>query len=96
LDFNNFVITGPVTATASFGSNGNTFIKRGQLNSMGVLSASLVSQTNCPINCYIFNSHLALQAGQCLTDTFVVSNPGGVAPPLICGTNTGEHSKKAH
>jgi hypothetical protein len=29
--------------------------------------------------------------GQCQTDTFSVTNPGGTAPPLICGTNTGQH-----
>ncbi len=32
-------------------------------------------------------------ASNCLTDTFEVTNPGGVTPPTICGTNTGEHSK---
>ncbi len=31
-------------------------------------------------------------ASNCLTDTFEVTNPGGVTPPTICGTNTGEHS----
>lgn len=30
-------------------------------------------------------------ASQCLTDTFSVNNPGGSTPPIICGTNTGEH-----
>lgn len=30
--------------------------------------------------------------GQCLTDTFSVTNPSGSAPPIICGTNTGHHS----
>ncbi len=34
----------------------------------------------------------AAARGQCLTDTFVVTNPGGITPPTICGTNTGEHS----
>merc|ERR1719295_980656 len=29
--------------------------------------------------------------GQCQTDTFTVSSPCGKAPPVICGTNTGEH-----
>jgi hypothetical protein len=29
----------------------------------------------------------------CLTDTFSVTNPGGNAPPTICGINTGYHSK---
>jgi len=31
-------------------------------------------------------------ATQCLTDTFSLTGPAGSAPPLICGTNTGEHS----
>ena len=30
-------------------------------------------------------------ATQCLTDQFSVTNPNGAAPPVICGTNTGEH-----
>jgi len=29
--------------------------------------------------------------GQCLTDTFAVTAPGGVAPPVICGQNDGQH-----
>ena len=31
--------------------------------------------------------------GQCLTDTFTVTSPGGIAPPTICGQNDGQHSK---
>ncbi|XP_059087694.1 uncharacterized protein LOC131884073 isoform X2 [Tigriopus californicus] len=31
------------------------------------------------------------QATQCLTDSFSVTNPNGVSPSVICGTNTGEH-----
>lgn len=31
-------------------------------------------------------------ATQCLTDTFSVTS-GGITPPIICGTNTGEHSE---
>lgn len=34
-------------------------------------------------------------ATECLTDTFAVSGPSGSVPPVICGTNTGEHSKPA-
>ena len=30
---------------------------------------------------------------QCNTDSFSVSSPGNPAPPVICGYNTGEHSK---
>ena len=32
-------------------------------------------------------------ATQCLTDTFSVTGPSGSVPPVICGTNTGEHSE---
>ena len=32
-------------------------------------------------------------ATECLTDTFSLTGPPGSAPPVICGTNTGEHSK---
>ena len=30
---------------------------------------------------------------RCVNDRFQVTNPGGVSPPVICGQNTGEHSK---
>ncbi len=30
------------------------------------------------------------EAGQCLTDSFTISNQNNV--PIICGTNTGQHS----
>ena len=32
-------------------------------------------------------------ATQCLTDSFTVTGNGGNSPPVICGTNTGYHSK---
>jgi len=32
-------------------------------------------------------------ATQCLTDTFSLTGPSGSVPPVICGTNTGEHSE---
>jgi len=31
--------------------------------------------------------------GACTTDTFVTTSPSGYAPPTICGTNSGTHSK---
>ena len=34
-------------------------------------------------------------ASQCLTDSFSITNPGGSAPPTICGTNTGKHSMRS-
>ncbi len=33
------------------------------------------------------------ELGQCRTDTFSVGNPDGPQPPVICGTNSGEHSR---
>jgi len=33
----------------------------------------------------------ANRVGNCDTDNFSVTTPGGKAPPLICGTNTGQH-----
>ena len=30
---------------------------------------------------------------RCLTDRFQANTPGGIPPPVICGQNTGEHSK---
>ncbi len=33
----------------------------------------------------------ASAVGRCLTDTFSVSGPDGSNPPIICGTNNGEH-----
>lgn len=31
--------------------------------------------------------------GDCLTDTFSITSPGNNGSPLICGTNSGQHSK---
>ena len=33
------------------------------------------------------------EIGQCQDDQFSVTAPGNNAPPVICGTNSGEHSK---
>ena len=33
------------------------------------------------------------ELGQCQTDIFSVTAPGNNAPPVICGTNSNEHSK---
>jgi len=31
------------------------------------------------------------RVGNCDTDFFTITNPGGESPPIICGTNTGQH-----
>ena len=66
LDFDQFMIAGPSTATVTTSStvNGNPGV-----------GVPVTLQTRC------------------LTDTFSVTNPGGITPPEICGINTGEHSK---
>ena len=38
---------------------------------------------------------LFFDVGQCQDDQFSVTAPGNNAPPVICGTNSGEHSKLA-
>ena len=35
-------------------------------------------------------------ATECLTDTFSMTGPAGSVPPVICGTNSGEHSKTSN
>ena len=35
----------------------------------------------------------ALARGRCDEDSFAVSVAGGTSSPVICGTNTGQHSK---
>ncbi len=32
--------------------------------------------------------------GQCLNDQFLVTSSGGSTSPVICGTNTGQHSER--
>jgi len=38
-----------------------------------------------------FSQGIASRIGNCDTDFFSVSVPGGQAPPLICGSNSGQH-----
>ena len=54
-------------------------------------STSTVSATNALDG----NGVPVSYASNCLTDTFSVTAPGGIAPPAICGTNNGEHSKSS-
>ena len=34
--------------------------------------------------------------GDCLTDAFSITAPGNVGTPIICGFNTGQHSKHSY
>ena len=34
------------------------------------------------------------RVGNCETDLFSATTPGGKSPPVICGTNTGQEWKK--
>jgi hypothetical protein len=60
LDFETFVLSNPVTATAT------------TLGTDGAAGA-------------------ANRVGNCETDLFSITNPGGKSPPAICGVNTGQH-----
>ena len=44
-------------------------------------------------NVYEFTLLSVGAIGKCITDTFSVTSPGGFGSPVICGTNTGYHSK---
>jgi len=60
----------------------------------GVVTKSGTSQQVSKMASYVFmiNIYVKAAASQCQTDTFSVSNSNGPAPPVICGTNSGEHS----
>ncbi len=87
LDFDVFVINGPSTATdsATKALNGvPTTATAPVMSTMG-----LILKTIYLVNLFISTIFCA---GQCITDTFLVLNSGGIKPPVICGTNSGQHS----
>ena len=79
LDFDFFVITGPTTNTHTY-----TFLANG-VRSQDALPNAMKPQRA---------RNRQSTKGQCLTDTFSVTNPGGLTPPVICGIMTGEHCKR--
>eukprot|EP00095_Tigriopus_kingsejongensis_P005648 snap_masked-scaffold695_size110128-processed-gene-0.13 protein:Tk05648 transcript:snap_masked-scaffold695_size110128-processed-gene-0.13-mRNA-1 annotation:"putative uncharacterized protein" len=40
------------------------------------------------------NCHLSDAVGDCSLDQFTLTSPGNFAPPVICGYNNGQHSKR--
>ena len=56
------------------------------------LSTSFVPVLNGKQVAVLGNGVSGALTGQCLTDSFSVTNAGSSAP-TICGTNSGEHSK---
>jgi len=40
------------------------------------------------------NNNTGGAVGDCVTDEFSISAPGSNGTPVICGFNTGQHSKK--
>ncbi len=67
----------------------NTFVISGPSTSTATVAKEVGGQTTYTKAVGIGYS----LATVCLTDTFSVTNPGGNAPPTICGINTGYHSK---
>ena len=54
-----------------------------------------ISENN-PVNyhyIWILSYQTAGALGDCATDTFSISSTIGTGSPIICGTNTGYHSK---
>ena len=80
LDFNSFVINQPSTCK----------LKDVQKLARLLKISKLTATTSVAI---INNNKNAYPASQCITDQFMVTTPGSNPPPMICGTNTGEHSK---
>ena len=83
LDFQNFIINQPKTSKYFW-----LIFNHHNDNHDGIISASESVQK--------INEKLFYDKGQCQTDVFTVTAPGNNAPPGICGTNSGEHSKKLH
>ena len=54
-----------------------------------ILNGMLINDDVVVLN----NSQPITGSTRCVTDRFQVTNPGGMSPPIICGQNTGEHSK---
>jgi len=92
LDFDSFAITGPQTGSAATlgyqpptsdiagcGTNGQ--ITNGAAN--GAIDDCTSGGGSGTAALYPYT--------QCLTDSFSVTNPGGISPPTICGKNQGRH-----
>ena len=48
-----------------------------------------------PIDIVLTHNHFFpdYAAGACLTDQMSITSPGGIGSPIICGYNSGQHSK---
>ena len=108
LDFNAFVISGPYTSTTTtdqytkvlYGLPDNTGVEAMLTNSQCKYCSLVIAVCHNNIydgliyffykNIYMIPYHLGT------TDSFSVTSPSGSSPPVICGTNTGEHSKSPH
>ncbi len=61
--------------------------------SIDVTSIGTITSGQLPISA---GAIPATTVGQCLTDTFALTSPGGDAPPVICGANNGEHCNRLY
>ena len=92
LDFNTFMIMGPSTKSTS-----DVKITGGVGVSRVLCQAFTTSLFKVLHNIFYFfqnaEGKTATVASQCLTDRFIVTSTGPSSPPVICGTNSGEHSE---
>ena len=65
----------------------NTFVITGPSTDTTVIAKTLYGQPSSASSAVSMTD-----VTQCLTDMFSVTNPNGISPPVICGTNSGEHS----
>ena len=72
------------------------FKLRLDFNSFVIAGPTTVTTTSVIIGngLIAFGAKPVSTATQCLTDTFSITGPSGSVPPVICGTNSGEHSKQ--
>ena len=76
--------------------NGFVFQLRLDFNTFMIAgpTTSTVTDTNVLHGVPTAGGTAAVRFGNCDTDQFTVTNPGGTGSRVICGTNTGEHSKE--
>ena len=79
LDFETFALNNPV--------NTKYVWKKGNYSHVKVTVTTITVGTVGPVGA----AGSANRIGNCDTDSFSVTTPGGKAPPLICGTNTGNY-----
>ena len=75
-----------------FQANTNICQLRLDFNTFNIAQPSMESSTD---GTGIFNARPYTDRSVCTNDQFIVTSPGNPAPPVICGSNSLQHSKQA-